>query len=92
MRGLILAVVAFLAMTFGAVTGHAQPTYVGADKCGKCHKASYDVWKGTKHHSSSGSLHPEIRHGSSRGGMNKSCPITVKSSAFLTKRSDDETT
>ncbi len=57
MRGFLLAVVAFLAMTFGVVTAHAQPAYVAADKCGKCHKASYDVWKGTKHHSSFKKIH-----------------------------------
>jgi len=54
-RFLSLSFAIFLSLTFGVA--HAQPSYVGADKCGKCHKASFDVWKGTKHHSSFKKIH-----------------------------------
>ncbi len=49
----------FLAIFFTAMVGgaEAQPSYVGADKCGKCHRASFGVWKGTKHFSSFKKIH-----------------------------------
>ena len=48
-----------LAIIFATTVGsaQAQPTYVGADKCGKCHRASAGVWKGTKHFSSFKKIH-----------------------------------
>ena len=55
MKRFLLVFSAFLALSFSAA--YAQPSYVGADKCGKCHKASFDVWKGTKHHSSFKKIH-----------------------------------
>lgn len=55
MKSLLFTFAALVTITFN--TAYAQPNYVGADKCGKCHKASSEVWKGTKHFSSFKKIH-----------------------------------
>jgi len=48
-----------LAISFMASVGgvNAQPDYVGAQTCEKCHKAEAEIWKGTKHFSSFKKIH-----------------------------------
>jgi mono/diheme cytochrome c family protein len=55
MKSAIVAV--FVGMLIMAGVAHAQPSYVGAEKCGKCHRAEAEVWKGTKHFSSFKKIH-----------------------------------
>ena len=47
----------FFLCSHGFDTAVAGPTYVGREKCQNCHKAPYEVWKGTKHHSSYKKIH-----------------------------------
>ena len=47
----------FFLCSHGVDSATAGPTYVGPEKCQNCHKAPYEVWKGTKHHSSYKKIH-----------------------------------
>jgi len=47
----------FFYCSHGLDSAFAGPTYVGPGKCQNCHKAPYEVWKGTKHHSSYKKIH-----------------------------------
>ena len=42
----------FFLSSNGTNSAIAAPSYVGPEKCQNCHKAPYEVWKGTKHFSS----------------------------------------
>ena len=56
-----IAAVALSAFLFLSLNGLdsaiAAPAYVGPEKCQNCHKAPYEVWKGTKHFSSYKKIH-----------------------------------
>ncbi len=47
----------FFLCSHGVDSAVAGPTYVGPEKCQNCHKAPYEVWQGTKHHSSYKKIH-----------------------------------
>ena len=52
--------VGFAAVVLFGFSGGAQAEpvdFVGADACQKCHKAEYEVWEGTPHHSSFKEVH-----------------------------------
>jgi hypothetical protein len=54
-RHWIMRLLAGLALVFVAGTANAQTNWdrskmVGPDKCGECHKASVEAWKGTHHY------------------------------------------
>ena len=47
----------FFLSSNGLDSAIAAPSYVGPEKCQNCHKAPYEVWKGTKHFSSYKKIH-----------------------------------
>ena len=47
----------FFLSSNGLSSAIAAPSYVGPEKCQNCHKAPYEVWKGTKHFSSYKKIH-----------------------------------
>lgn len=62
-----------IAKTDGAVPHPSGAIYVGASKCGECHKKAYDIWKNTPHAHAFESLDPSFqRKGFERlHGVNK---------------------
>jgi mono/diheme cytochrome c family protein len=55
MKFALVALAISFMMTFGIA--NAQPNYLGAKTCEKCHKAEAEIWKGTKHFSSFKKIH-----------------------------------
>jgi hypothetical protein len=44
----------------------AEPTFVGSEKCKKCHERAYDIWKETPHSHAYATLTDKARHPSNR--------------------------